>query len=93
MFLNNFSNYYLGTASSKIKSIVSTIDTLKKCVPVLSNLLKNNSNRDFNEIIIDEHNFSNKEEELLIILEDKLQLILKVIIKQAMVKQSKLVNI
>lgn len=68
---------------------MSTIETLKKCVPVLSNLLKNDSNRDINEMIIDEYDFSNKKEELLIILEHKLQYILKVIIKQAMVKQSK----
>lgn len=68
---------------------MSTIDTLKKCVPVLSNLLNHDSNTNINEIIIDEHNFSNKEEELLSILEDKLQFILKLIIKQAMIKQSK----
>lgn len=89
IFLSNFSYYYLDTASSKVKSIVSIINTLKKCVPVLSKLLKNDSNRDINKIVLDEHDFSNKEEELLIILEDKLQFTLKVIIKQAMIKQSK----
>lgn len=105
IILSNFNYYYhLGTtnAKSKIKFTISIVNTLRECVPILE-MLSKSSTEEYSEIYSNDNDGlentvqigqyregdENVKETILSLLEEKLQDILKCMIKQAMVKTSK----
>lgn len=70
---------------------MDTVDTLKLCIPVLKKLLVDDSKTDMK---VDKNNLvigvgCPSEDELLVVLEDKLQFTLKTMIKLVMTRPSK----
>lgn len=85
-----------------MKFVMSIVETLSKCSSVLQMLLENNSDKEkyvgendsFDKTLKsndDDQDSEKKKQKLLTLLEERLQHILKCMIKMAMIKTSKLV--